>query len=403
MQELYANTTFKLFLKEIEALGFTVSDSPKPGSLPYGVIGGRSNARWWLVPLTNRNVTTSGLALFQPILTSAKILKTAATTFSAIGLSRFWAKNIIHIACPPVFSDLFKSDGLHYAFFTGTDCPHRKAAVQIMDQEGRIKGFAKVTKNTAVKPLLKHETEILNSLNTLDLKTALIPKVLFCGEINGAEALITDSLKTAKSKTVTTLKEAHIAFLRELAEKSAVPATVRHDGFMDELRKQYDTVAEKLTFEWQQRLEKAMTLMAATDVDLRTKSLSHGDFTPWNTFFAKDRLYVFDWEYAQQGVPPGYDLIHFHLSLPKVKRQSVHKTIGEIRKQCLDMRFADEDADSDILLLCYLCGQSMRHITREPDDCLKVTAWDGEKESAVLTDTIIERMNCVKIQQHTLM
>ena len=40
-------------------------------------------------------------------------------------------------------------------------------------------------------------------------------------------------------------------------------------------------------------------------------SACHGDFTPWNMFVEKNRLFVFDFEYAAKSYPPGLDRYHF--------------------------------------------------------------------------------------------
>ena len=37
----------------------------------------------------------------------------------------------------------------------------------------------------------------------------------------------------------------------------------------------------------------------------------HADFTPWNMFEEKGKLFVFDWEYAQMTYPPMLDRYHF--------------------------------------------------------------------------------------------
>jgi len=38
---------------------------------------------------------------------------------------------------------------------------------------------------------------------------------------------------------------------------------------------------------------------------------AHGDFAPWNALQINGRLYLYDWEYAQEEMPAGYDLFHF--------------------------------------------------------------------------------------------
>ena len=251
---LLTNTIFAQAVSEIESLGFRVSDRPESGSVPYVVIGGRSNQRWWLVPLTVRRVNVSGMALFQPVIPGARALKGAAVVASSLGLSSVWARKKLYISGKFCLGDIFDEDDLHYAFFTGTDSPHRKVAVQIMERSGRIRGIAKVARNPAVKPLLVHEAEILGHLARFDLQSALTPAVLFSGEVDNAEVLVTDTRKTARTKTSTTLKHAHLAFLRELAEKSAAPAAEGEDWLVTDLRRRFEYVADRLPNEWQQRL-----------------------------------------------------------------------------------------------------------------------------------------------------
>jgi hypothetical protein len=40
-------------------------------------------------------------------------------------------------------------------------------------------------------------------------------------------------------------------------------------------------------------------------------SLAHRDFAPWNTKLGSRGLFVFDWERAEEGVTPLYDVFHF--------------------------------------------------------------------------------------------
>lgn len=388
----FYHPVFQAACREIEMLGFRISCTPFPGGEPYAVIGGRSNARWWLVPLNNHRVTISGMALFQPVVTSAKVLKAVAVTASSLGLSALWARKKVYISGASSLADIFGANGLHYAFFTGTDSPHRKVAVQIMDRDGKIKGFAKVSRNPLVKPLLAHEAETLNYLHTLGLKTVLVPSVLFCGVIGGADVLVTDTLKTERTKSTTMLNGAHIAFLQELAEKTADSDTDGSNWYGAELRTRLEMVSDRLPEDWRRRLEKAIDV-AVDHGTWGPRTLSHGDFTPWNTFIVDGRLYVFDWEYAAQKYPVGYDLIHYTLSLPSVRHQPVSETIGQVREVLRKANIAGDDRSADALLICYLCGHSLHYIARELKVDCKIVRWDGERESAVLLDAVVERMN----------
>jgi hypothetical protein len=388
---LFNNSVFRDALAEIEALGFRVSDKPSHDSTPYGIIGGRTNQRWWLVPLNDRRLTISGLALFQPVTTSAKLLKSAAVMASNLGLSSVWTRKQVYVSGNSVLEDVFAEKDLSYAFFTGTDSPHRKVAVQVMDRTGRIRGFAKVSKNASVKPFLNHEANTLNYLNTLDLQTTLIPKVLFCGEIGGVEVLVTDSLKTSRSKTVTALNDAHLAFLRELAEKTAVPVKASDMSFVADLRKQYVAVSERLTVEWRQRLEKALAVLESSGSNLGVRALGHGDFTPWNTFFVDGKLYVFDWEYASDKFSVGYDLIHFGLASSVVKNQTSCDVIDLAKKVLLDSELVLEASTAELYFLGYLCGHTLHYAGREPEVSGEIMSLDGSQDAAFAIDAIIER------------
>ena len=389
-KEFLENPIFQSARQEIEALGFRFSDVSLPDTIPYAVIGGRSNVRWWLVPLINHKVTISGMALFQPVITSARLRKMAAIATCGIGLTCLWARNKIFISRKSCLTDIFGDNNLCYAFFTGTDSPHRKVAVQIMNENGVIKGFAKVSCQEFVKPLLTHESKTLNHLHSLNLQNALIPKVLFYGDIAGADMLVTDTRKTEQTKTEIELNKLHIAFLRELAEKTSLSGSNGTDWFVKALYRRYETVAERLPAEWQRRLKKTVAVLTGCGKDWGPRSLSHGDFTPWNTFFVDGKLYVFDWEYANQDFPTGYDLIHFILSHPDVKRLSACNTIAKINKVLQKLGITDNHKITSLLLLSYLCGHSLHYSSRQIEVDGHVTTWDGEPEAASLIDILLD-------------
>ena len=384
------NEIFKSSLAEIEALGFTISEHPTQGSSPYGVISGRSNQRWWLIPLTNHHVATTGMALFQPVLTSAKLLKSIYVMASSLGLSNILFREKIYISQKTMFEDVFEIENLNYAFFTGTDSPHRKTAIQVMDQAGSIKGFAKVAQNSNVKPLLTHEAETLQYLKSLNLQSVKIPDVLYVGDTGNTRVIVTDTLKTAKSKTHTTFTDQHKTFLTELMEKTGNGITLAKSEFLQNLQKNIKGLSSSLPVAWGNRLAAAYQLISnhASSI-ISEMTLSHGDFTPWNTYMTGKKLYVFDWEYAQHGYPPGYDLIHFLLSLPTVKRQPIKKIIDKVRHLLKEMKIAGNDVDVDVLLLCYLCAHGLQYSAREIEENNTVSTWDGEHEAAVYIDAII--------------
>jgi hypothetical protein len=376
---------------ELAALGFRISDRPHAGALPYAVVGARSNHRWWLIPLTNARVAVAGLALFQPVLASARFLKGAAATASALGLSALWARRRLYVSGVSCLSDVFRERDLHYAFFTGTESPHRKAAVQVMDGAGNLRGFAKIGRSAAVKALLLHEARTLGRVRELQLQTARVPTVLHRTEVEGAALLVTDTRKTRAARTVVGLERAHVAFVRELGEK-ALARDVR-TGATRGVRQAYEELAARLPTAWRSRLGAAIARLVDAERALPPRTLSHGDFTPWNTFLVDGSLYVFDWEYAEDEVPVGSDLVHFCFSSPAVGRRSAHDGLASVRAQLRDVapETAEGPGATDLLVLDYLCRLTLRYAAREAVVDGPVATWTGEREAAARLDALLER------------
>lgn len=378
-------------MTDIETLGVRVTPDPVAGAMPYAVVGGRSNARWWLIPLESGLVTASGLAMFQPLLTSARAMKAAASLLSVFGMSRLWAQNIVFITGAPNLASDFPGDHrLSFAYFTGTDSPHRKVAVQIMDYLGRIKGFAKLTRNSEVRKLLAYEAAMLNHVHTLALQTAYVPKVLFTGDRNGGTLLVTDTLKTPYTRSTTKFSIAHRAFLKELAQKTTNKQLLSISEIATDFRARFNRISEKLDNAWNQRLNKAISTLEA-QVDLKIPvSLSHGDFTPWNTFMANGRLYVFDWEYSDQMSPISNDLIHFLINAPKTRNRHPSDKL-KISIESLSWSWLNIHQNAaHSLITIYLLTLSLRQIERVGIDLIQNQEWDGAFDTAEMFDAHLQ-------------
>jgi len=390
MADLFSHPVFRDAIADIESLGVRVSARAGPGATPYAVVGGRSNARWWLIPLESGRVAASGLALFQPLLPSARHMKAAASALSLLGLHRVWARNRVYITGEPALARHFPSgDRLAFAYFTGTDSPHRKVAVQIMDCGGNLRGFAKITRNPQVGTLLAHEAATLEHVHGLRLQTAYVPQVLFAGEHNGAALLVTDTLKSRRTPTTTQFSAAHRAFVQELAHKTAASTPVTSGEIAGEFRARLNRIRPHLEGTWCRRLEDAISALEVQPTLQVPAGLSHGDFTPWNTFMANGRLYVFDWEYAEQARPPSNDIIHFVLNEPRTRSQAARAKIEGVMA-CLSQPWTDIQQEiAPTLLMIYLLTQSLRQIEPLPDNVKHTQTWDGAEESALMFDNLL--------------
>lgn len=390
MTDLFLHPVFKEAIADIESLGVSVSSEANSHSKPYAVIGGRSNVRWWLIPLENNKLTESGLALFQPLLASARYMKAAASILSSIGLSRLWVKHRVHISSESLLAEYFQSaEPLSYAYFTGTNSPHRKVAVQIMDDRGNIKGFAKLTRNPKVRALLEHEALTLGRIQGLGLESAYIPNVLFFGNVRNGTLLVTDTLKTPRTPSMTKFSVAHHAFMEELSRKTVLSYPVSVSDMAKNFRTRFLGIRPYLEKTWCHRLDNAISaLEKETEIQIYC-CLNHGDFTPWNTFLVNDRLYVFDWEYADIH-PIGSDLIHFILAMPDANLKSPAGKINLVIKKLLEANCASCPQLARTILIVYLCGHALYYIDRESINENDVILWDGAMGIANLIDELID-------------
>jgi len=392
MTDCFSSPIFNEAVKDMASLGLEVSWSSSQEAIPYAVIGGRTNARWWLIPVKRGRVAASSFALFQPLLLSARLMKAVVGTLSRLGFSSLWVRQRVYITGSPSLSQYFgQVEPLTFAYFTGTDSPHRKLAVQIMDSHGNLKGFAKLSREPPVRALLMHEAKTLKRVEALDLQTAYVPRVLFCGEHGGCTLLVTDTLKTPRTSSTTHFTKAHYAFVQELARKTVESHKTPVAHIAANFRGRADRIEAHLGQTWLNRMYAAIRFLESQQTQSVPTSLSHGDFTPWNTFLINGRLYVFDWEYSEAALPASNDLIHFVLNEPNIRNQSALRKI-ETLVSALTTKWTNMPHGAEnVLLMIYLLGVSFRHIERSSADSIHSQTWDGATQLAALIDGVVNR------------
>jgi thiamine kinase-like enzyme len=390
MTELFAHPAFRACLAELECQGVGVSSRPAPGADPYAVVAGRSNERWWLVPLHNSRIAASGLALFQPVTLSARLMKLVATSLSLAGLRGLWARRVVYVSGEPAIGRCFRAQGQRaYAFFTGTNSPHRKTAVQVMDRRGRLLGFAKLAREPAVNALLRHEAAVLEHVSALALKNGHLPELVFSGFENGCGVLATDTAKTMLTRTTTRFTQTHRRFLQELTVATSCEPRLLGE-VADRFASRLSGVRAHLDNEWANRLDAAVSFLYGESRTPVPLALSHGDFTPSNTFLSGKRLYVFDWEYAEMAAPIGTDLIHFVLNQPGTRRLTAMKKLAVVSARMTEHWTGISPEIAPALLIAYLLTQCLRQIERQPESA-RVATWQHLTDQAELLDLILVR------------
>ena len=248
----------------------------------YAVVAARSNPRWWLLPLDNRRATATGLEMLQPVTPAARLAKAGARTIARFGPHVLLGKGNLRLSGLPDLGEAFNGRAAHVAYFTGTDGPHRKTAMQVMDKDGAILGYAKMSRASYVRPYLRNEADMLVSLAAIGLRSADIPRVLAFRDDAAVTLLVTDSLKSATHTSPLVLGPDHLFFLAELRRHSEVTGAGKLlDGLAAQTRDRTGTLAALAGPEWMARMARIQATLRphAASIPL---GLCHGDFTPWN-------------------------------------------------------------------------------------------------------------------------
>lgn len=371
---------FREFLLDLDALG---ASSISSGGTPYTVIAARSNPRWWLLPSDNGRVAAAGLEMLQPVTRAAKMAKIIARLMARFGPKRFLGKGVLRFSGLPDLSGTFGSQTVHVAYFTGTDGPHRKTAIQVMDGDGSILGYGKISRNEHIRSYVRNEAEMLARVSALGLATVDLPRILELRDDANLTLLVTDSYKSADVIAPLQLEDLHLRWLNELrARTKQVGAAV----LLETLASRLSAVETVAGAGWVNRITQALGALHPVSGDIEL-CLVHGDFTPWNSFVAGDRLYVFDWEYANPSWPVGYDLVHFMLATipPGQQLQELPKVLKNLSAAHFDH---DEVTARRALLLSLVC-HAVFYLGRLAEVQGALAAWGDSPARAALIDSLL--------------
>lgn len=377
---------FAAFIEDMASVGVLPVNS---GGQLYAVIAARSNPRWWLMPLDNRRAATAGLEMMQPVTPAARLAKAGARAIARFGPHALLGKDSLRLSGLPDLGEAFDGRAAHMACFTGTDGPHRKTAMQVMDSDGAILGYAKMSRKAHVRPYLRNEAAMLTRVTAMELRSANIPRLLSLRDDATVTLLVTDSLKSANHTAPQALGPDHTAFLAELRRHSEHTGA---DVLLDDLAARAQDRAGTLTAlagsEWMARMARIEATLRP-NADTIPLCLCHGDFTPWNTFMQAGRLYIFDWEYAQADWPVGFDLTHFLLSTTPPAAQP--DRLPELIRTLADTQFGGDTTCAARALLLSLACHALFYLGRLQEAGSPLEDWADGPARAVLIDRLLDQ------------
>jgi len=287
--------------------GFTQTGAPVAdvsGESVYATLPSMKNPRF-LIPLTNRKVAAASLAIYNAQRTSACVMKALLRFGLRTGVAQPFLRHRVGLGrlagATSFLSRTIGYDNVSVAVSLGTPGPNRKPALQIMDREGRILGYAKAGSTERTIASIRNEEEALAKLHSARFSTAAIPRVLYAGWMGENYVLVQSPATGLRSEGSIAPGEKHVRFLAELHRINA------STGDLPCIDERSVAVLRAAGFHYYAHLIEWASQRFHGPVPFGP---AHRDFTPWNIRQDINGLLIFDWETFEEYAPAGWDLFH---------------------------------------------------------------------------------------------
>ncbi len=271
------------------------------------------DGKMWIMPMKNMR---TAMNLYQPSGLKGRMLKRWLPSISVCRL----VHRVIHaeqLQCKlrndlwELLTKVINVDDIEFSVFGGTPCVHQKVTIQLSRGE-QIIGYCKLSDNLEIIDLFHRETKILKVLAEQGM-TDCIPQVLYCGHLSdGVGVFVQSSIKSNNSYILHEWSELHNDFVLRLESATKQRILFEKSDYYSTLTDMQAHLDWLPDVESQKLIGKSIDVVLSEYVDKEVElSAYHADFTPWNMFIEKGKLFVFDLEYAQLSYPSGLDRYHF--------------------------------------------------------------------------------------------
>ena len=256
----------------------------------------------FLAPLTNPAVAAASVHRSHDGRTARQRLETLA----AMGLARLGLLGrapgtrcvLAPFALVDELADRLGESELHAAITIGPRRRNRKPVLQLIRPDGSVAGFAKIGWSPFTKDLVSNEATWLRAVDGRLPSGLLAPRVVFERTTSADVVVVTSAVVTPwrarrsqllSPELVTALARCLGSTVVRVADATMVDtwAGVVGPGAID--------------------IERLLDRHGDRSIEL---GLWHGDLTPWNTATSAGTSSVWDWEFASDDRPVGFDLLH---------------------------------------------------------------------------------------------
>lgn len=255
------------------------------------------------IPLINKKIISKSLELDNDNSLRNRINKKFIITSTKFINTKIMFKEVKKLALNTYINECFKKiNGYKYSvIYAGMENISEYYTIELIDENGMELGYAKIPQKTQCNKSIFREIEVLKYLETLNLQSANIPKVLYYDECHN---IFIQSTKSNLKKDKGNIDIKHINFLSELYEKTNEICEFKESRFYNHLI----NIKNKTSNEY--LIELSNKILNKISIDKIQGCYCHGDFYISNIKWYNDNLFVYDWDGADTRAVY-YDLFHY--------------------------------------------------------------------------------------------
>lgn len=285
----------------------------------------------WLLPADHPAAHRAGVdGLVRPSSLRGRAFKALAAAGGVRG-ERVWLEEEELEQLEAELSATFGRTDLCVALAMGVPGAYRKVTAQVITSSGETLAYAKIGTLPSAQAVLEDEYRALSRLSEAQRLRGRVPEVLSWFDWHGGKGLLLTSGPERRGPQ--RLSRSHREFCGDVffsfSREGVFEESPMWTRMVQTARRLSPYLPPAVAACYDRALATLREEMGEVALPL---SLAHRDFIPWNTRMGPGGLFVFDWERAQDGMTPLYDVFCF---------QTMQAALSGRRRHLPDRRFME--------------------------------------------------------------
>jgi hypothetical protein len=299
----------------------------------------------------------------------------ALTLGLASGLAASMVRGRIRVYAPPeadtveTYLRAALSREIRVSMYLGPPRANRKPVLQLLTPTGDPAGYAKIGINPLTRDLVRGEHAALTRLTKAGLTEILVPPVLHRGQWRGQEVLVLGTLPVWLRRTSPAVGQLAAAMSEVTRVGGLASGPLSGSGYLQQLTAR---LADARPSQERTALLQALSRLTAREGGTElTYGSWHGDWSPWNMASTRKGLLVWDWERFADGVPLGFDALHYWMQTEvRPGRREPREVAAECPSRAAELigPLGGDPAQARLTATLYMAELATRYLVDRQDE-----------------------------------